>query len=252
MQLDGQRVAVERHADCKAAALRRVVKAAHVPADRHGLRRLQAHEPLDQVDGFLPVSERERILHHVERLFLPLARLLVLDVPRGGLVILRLADVVQQGADRVALLAVALCEVPLAQHLVDVDAVHHKPARAGTVELRARRRRVKIGRVEPGQQLLRAVPRDIGRVQRDEFIPVWVGHTIIPFHFQNKAGKAARRRFLQPTGSSPQPTKESIPHNLRFFKRFRKVSAKQKTGAAQERTAPICQTDGMTNEGRLA
>ena len=54
----GKRVLLERMRECEAAALDRLVKAAHVPTHGDGLLSAQPHEPLDQEYGFFAVTVR--------------------------------------------------------------------------------------------------------------------------------------------------------------------------------------------------
>ena len=80
VQFDGQRVLVIGFRNGKAAALGCVVKAAHVPADRHGLLDLQLHEPLDEEDALLAVAVGEQVLYAVGGHFFPLAGDVVLPI----------------------------------------------------------------------------------------------------------------------------------------------------------------------------
>ena len=73
-------------ADRKAAAPDCVVKAAHMPPDGHCLDRLEPDKPLDQIDALLPVAIGKRIGDRVARHPLPPRGLLVLDVPKTGLI----------------------------------------------------------------------------------------------------------------------------------------------------------------------
>ena len=162
MQFDGQRIFVVGFRDGEAAALGRVVKAAHVPADGHGLLDLQLHEPLDEEDALLAVAVGKQVLDAVEGDFLPLAGGVVLHVAGADLVVVGLAQVVQECANGKGLLAVALGEKGVVQRMVDVEAVHAQPALAGPVEAGGSRCGEEIRLLDqPFQQLLAAGAGDV-------------------------------------------------------------------------------------------
>ena len=126
------------------------------------------------------MTERECIVHRVKRTLLPLPGLVIFHVARGGLIKLRFAHVVQQRTYRKAFFTVALVKPTLAHRLVDIQAVHHKAAFAGTVELCACRRGVKIGGIQPRQKLLRALARDVLCINGDKFLSVRIRHACPP------------------------------------------------------------------------
>ena len=162
MELDGQRVLIVGLRDGKAAAPGRVVKAAHVPADGHRFLHFQFHEPLNEENALLAVAVGEQILHAVGGHFFPLAGHVIFHVAGAALVVVGLAQVVQQGADGKALLAVALGEERVMEGVIDVEAVHTQPALTGPVEPGGGRSREEIGLVvQPVQQLLAAGAGDM-------------------------------------------------------------------------------------------
>ena len=121
MQLYGKRVLLERVRECEAAALDRLVKAAHVPA--HGDRFLgaQPHEPLDQEHGFFAVTVRKLVVYCVNRHLFPLAAV-VFAVAQLGLVETGLAQIVQERNDGVAFQIVGFgIEMLGDQHVVHVE-----------------------------------------------------------------------------------------------------------------------------------
>lgn len=101
VQLYGKRVLLECMRECEAAALDRLVKAAHVPAHGDGLLRAQPHEPLDQEHGFFAVTVRKLVVYCVNRHLFPLAAV-VFAVAQLGLVETGLAQIVQERNDGVA------------------------------------------------------------------------------------------------------------------------------------------------------
>ena len=134
MQLDGKGILVVGFRDGKAPALGGVVEAAHVPADGHSLLHLELHEPLNEEDAFLAVAVGEQIFYAVAGHFFPLAGHFVFYIAGAGLIIVGLAQVVQQCADGKGLLTVTLGKKGVVQGVIDVQAVHTQPALAGTVE----------------------------------------------------------------------------------------------------------------------
>ena len=120
--------------DGKAAAPGRIVKAAHVPADGNGLLDPQLHEPLDEEYALFAVAVGEQVFHAVAGHLFPLAGGFVFHVAGAGLVVVGLAQIVQQCTDGKGLLAVALGKKGVVQRVIDVQAVHTQPALTRTVE----------------------------------------------------------------------------------------------------------------------
>ena len=162
MELDGKRVFVVGLRDGKAAALGRIVKAAHVPADGYRFLDLQLHKPLDQEHALFAVAIGEQILHAVAGHLFPLAGGIVLYIAGALFVVVGLAQIVQQSTDGIALLTLALGEKAVVEGMVDVQAVHAQPAVTGPMEPGRGRSREEIRLVvQPVQQLFAARAGDI-------------------------------------------------------------------------------------------
>ena len=109
------------------------------------------------------------VSHLIKRDLLPLAGNVVLDVAGADLVKVRLAQVVQQAADGVALGAFTIGEKMLHHRIIDVDAVHDQAALARAVKAGGRGRSEKIRRFQPVQQAVSAGAGDVFVVDLHKF-----------------------------------------------------------------------------------
>ena len=104
----------------------------------------------------------EQVLYAVGGHFFPLAGDVVLHVAGAGLVVVGLAQVVQQGTDGEGLLAVAFGEEGVVQRMVNVQAVHTQAPFTRAVEAGGRRGGEEIRLlVQPVQQLFAAGAGDV-------------------------------------------------------------------------------------------
>ena len=100
----------------------------------------------------------------------------VLYVAEPRFVVIGLAQVVQQRNEGETLLVVLFRVKAGHQHVIHVDAVHHKAAFARAVKTRGGRSRIKIRGRQPVQQLLRAGAGDIFGKNTDKLC--FVIHTV--------------------------------------------------------------------------
>ena len=100
MRHDCQRVSFKSIAHTVIPAFDCTIKAAHMPADCNNFVTCELDEALQDDDRFLAMTKRETIFRFVERLLMPCARNIILDVPRADGVVVHLRQIVEQRSDR--------------------------------------------------------------------------------------------------------------------------------------------------------
>ena len=186
MQLYCERILLEGVRKGEAAALDRLVKAAHVPPDGHSFLGTQAHEALDQIHAFLAVTVGKLIVDRVYRHLFPFAAV-IFAVPQLGLVKSGLAQIVQQRHDRKALDVIGRrIEVLGNEHIVDVHRMIEQAALICRMKARRGGRSEKVGRLHPCKQLFRAGTLHIlAKGRKEQLFILCVVHSFPPFHNRN-------------------------------------------------------------------
>ena len=188
MQAHRQRALPVGQAYCLTAAFCRIVKSAHVPADRQRFFCGQPQKPLDQKDTLLPVSVRKLIVDGKIRHFLPNSP--DLCVPGLFFIKPRLAQIVKQPAERHTFFGYLqlLRFHQLAQALVYMKTVGTEPAFLRQMVPGGSRRREKVPLLQPRQQLVAALPGHAASEDLPKFL--LIGHkTLLSFLFYESAAK---------------------------------------------------------------
>ena len=121
------------------------------------------------------------VLHSKSGHAFPLAGGVIFYVAKTRFIVIGLAQVVQKGNKRKGFLAVfRFIKIPLHQHMIYIQAVHHKATLTCSVEAGRGGRREKVGGAKPIQQFICTGPCDIFTKNAQKFFFI-VHHS--NFHF---------------------------------------------------------------------